>query len=83
MTLPFLLIPYIVRALTPSMAAKGLRSFHPLNRCLQTATTKNPAILPRHANMSTIASFKIPKISNEPNVSVAHQLVGYRKADDV
>jgi 1-pyrroline-5-carboxylate dehydrogenase len=45
------------------MAAKSLRSFSPLNRCLQSTIP-----IPRSAvNMSTIASFKIPKVLNEPN----------------
>lgn len=39
------------------MATKGLR----LNRCLKVTST------PRSAAMSTIASFKIPSVSNEPN----------------
>ena len=58
------------------MAAKSLRSFHPLNRCLQTATSSIPAKIPR-VNMSTIASFKIPKVLNEPNVGLLQQLIGY------
>lgn len=48
------------------MATKSLTSFQ---RCLQSASTKYPATIPRRANMSTIASFKTPKVSNEPNVS--------------
>lgn len=40
------------------MATKGLR----LNRCLKVTSA------PRSATMSTIASFKIPSVSNEPNV---------------
>ncbi|TVY16678.1 Mitochondrial Delta-1-pyrroline-5-carboxylate dehydrogenase [Lachnellula arida] len=43
------------------MATKGLRGLQPM-RCLQSTPT-----LPRKARMSTIASFKIPKVSNEPN----------------
>lgn len=62
-----------------AMATKRLGSFSsPLNRCLRNAATRaaGPAattttVLPTHgaASMATIASFKIPKISNEPNVS--------------
>ncbi|TVY90712.1 Delta-1-pyrroline-5-carboxylate dehydrogenase, mitochondrial [Lachnellula willkommii] len=43
------------------MATKGLRGLQPM-RCLQSTPT-----LPRKARMSTIASFQIPKVSNEPN----------------
>ena len=43
------------------MATKSLRSFSLLKNA-------NPASIPRRVNMSTIASFKIPKIANEPNV---------------
>ncbi|TVY27453.1 Delta-1-pyrroline-5-carboxylate dehydrogenase, mitochondrial [Lachnellula hyalina] len=43
------------------MATKGLRGLQPM-RCLQSTSA-----LPRMARMSTIASFKIPKVSNEPN----------------
>ncbi|TVY46201.1 Delta-1-pyrroline-5-carboxylate dehydrogenase, mitochondrial [Lachnellula occidentalis] len=43
------------------MATKGLRGLQPM-RCLHSTPT-----LPRKARMSTIASFKIPKVSNEPN----------------
>jgi hypothetical protein len=59
-----------------AMATKSLRSFHPLNRCLQNATAKTPARIPHSTvNMSTIASFKTPKVSNEPNVSLAGQVI--------
>ncbi|TVY42061.1 Delta-1-pyrroline-5-carboxylate dehydrogenase, mitochondrial [Lachnellula subtilissima] len=43
------------------MATKGFRGLQPM-RCLQSTSA-----LPRMARMSTIASFKIPKVSNEPN----------------
>jgi hypothetical protein len=62
-------------ALLAAMATKSLRSFRPLNRGLQNATTRHLARIPRRVNMSTIASFKIPKVSNEPNVSRMCQLI--------
>jgi hypothetical protein len=59
------------------MAAKSLRSFQPLNRYLQNASTRNPARIPGSVEMSTIASFKIPKVSNEPNVSTMCELIDW------
>ncbi|XMA11413.1 hypothetical protein WAI453_004204 [Rhynchosporium graminicola] len=44
------------------MATRSLKSLRPLNPCLQAA---KPNSIPRHS--STLATFSIPKISNEPN----------------
>jgi hypothetical protein len=51
------------------MATKGLGSLTPLNRCLQNVAGRAAATPPHSANMATIASFRIPKVLNEPNVS--------------
>jgi hypothetical protein len=59
------------------MAAKRLGVFSPLNHCLNNAATRSPASVPRAAGVATIASFKIPKISNEPNVSFYNCAAGF------
>jgi hypothetical protein len=63
-----------------SRNVKSSRSFQTINRCSLIASHNGEAALririPRtcarpsnKCNMATIASFKIPKVSNEPNVS--------------
>jgi hypothetical protein len=52
------------------MASKGLRSFLQLGKHFSNSAPQNPYI----ARMSTIASFKVPKVTNEPNVRGASPL---------
>lgn len=51
------------------MATRTLRSLQSLQRTAIRCPSVVTARVPRAAGVSTIASFKIPKVANEPNVS--------------